>query len=254
MRPRILASIVLLSSALALAALTANAQTPKYKIGDRVEVDTNQSTTPAYASWKKGTITRVDTGTAMAYTVLVDAAPGKLPAEMHIPIRSYAEGWLKPLVGGAAPKIESGKLRVDDSNTVLADREILDCKNLKAGPAHNGQPPPTDLLKKLIRCTFERPASPGQDGARTMDIIGFAADGTRRWNRAEYQGMHATAATIVYIFHVKYDKKTFYRTTTETETGSERNFACYVDGTEWYCGTAAGGVKDGEKKTIPVNR
>ncbi len=36
--------------------------------------------------------------------------------------------------------------------------------------------------------------------------------------------------------------------------GGESNFACYVDGTEWHCGTAAGGVKDGAKKTIPVNR
>ena len=230
------------------------AQQPKYKVGDRVEVDTNQSNTPAYASWKHGTITQVDTGTAMAYTVRVDPAPGKLPAEVHIPIRPYAEGWLRPLGGGAAPKIESAKLRVDDRNTVLADREVLDCKNLKAGPARNGQPAPTELVKKLIRCTFESPSDPGQDGARTMDIVGFTADGTRRWNRAEYQGMHATAATIIYIFHVKYNKKTFYRTTTESETGSVRNFACYVDGTEWYCGTAAGGVKDGEKKSIPAKR
>lgn len=231
-----------------------HAQQPKYKVGDRVEVDTNQSTTPAYASWKTGTITQVDTGTAMRYTVRVDPAPGKLPEEMHIPIRPYAEGWLRPLAGGAAPQIESEKLRIDDRNTVLADREILDCKNLKAGPARNGQPPPTELIKNLIRCTFERPASLGQDGARTMDIVGFTADGTRHWDKDEYQGMHATASTIVYIFHVKYSKKTFYRTSTESEMGAERNFACYVDGTEWYCGTAAGGVKEGKRETVPVKR
>jgi len=252
---RSLRSILLLSAAFLLLAFDASAQKPKYKVGDRVEVDIIMSTTPAYAKWKKGTITRVDTSvSSMAYTVQIDPVPGHLPEEVHIPIRPYAEGWLRPLAGSAARQIQSDKLQVDDSNTVQADRELLDCKNLKAGPARNGQPPPTELIKKLIRCTFERPASPGQDGAQTMDIVGFVPAGSRRWIEREDSGMHATASTIVYMFHVKYDKKTFYRTTTETETGSERNFACYVDGSEWYCGTAAGGVKDGAKKTIPVNR
>jgi hypothetical protein len=248
--------------------MVGRAQQPKYKVGDRVEIDTLMSSDPRNATYKRGTIVEIDNKNPAdkAYIVVLDSKPNY---RMRYIIRDYTKHWIRDIQGDAATtnvsntndqltalnaKTESGKARVDGNNTLLADRELLDCKNLKAGPARNGQPPPTELIKKLIRCTFERPADPGQDGARTMDIGGFTADGKRRWDRREYQGMHATAATIVYIFHVKYNKKTFYRTSTETETGSERNFACYVDGTEWYCGTAAGGVKDGEKKTIPVNR
>jgi hypothetical protein len=259
----------LLTLGIALTAVVGRAQQPKYKVGDRVEIDTLMSSDPRSATYKPGKIVAIDDANPAdkAYIVVLDSKPS---LKMRYIIRDYTKHWIRDIQGGDVEKpnaiktndrstgpnakAESGKARVDGNNTLLADRELLECKNLKAGPARNGQPPPTELIKNLIRCTFERPASPGQDGARTMDIVGFTADGTRRWNRAEYQGMHATAATIVYIFHVKYNKKTFYRTTTETETGSERNFACYVDGTEWYCGTAAGGVKDGEKKTIAVDR
>src|SRR5581483_1334444 len=81
---------------------------------------------------------------------------GKGPTYSGDPSRTI--GYLRPLAGGgAAPRIESDKLRVDENDTVLADRELLDCKNLKAGPARNGPPPPADLAKKLIRCLFETP-------------------------------------------------------------------------------------------------
>lgn len=260
-------SSVLLFAAFSLLASSACAQEPKYKVGDRVEVDARMSSDPRNAKYVKATIVGIDDKNPAdkAYLVQID---GQGTSAYRYIIRNYTKHWIRDIQGGdvtantstaskqslAGPQNQLDKLRTDNSNTMLADREILDCKNLKAGPARNGQSPPTELTRNLIRCTFERPASTGQDGARTMDITGFAAAGTRRWDRREYQGMHATAATIVYIFHVKYNKKTFYRTSTEIETGGERNFACYVDGTEWYCGTAAGGVKDGEKKTIPVNR
>ena len=264
MEQRIIRSASFVLFGLVLSALSVFAQDPKYKVGDRVEVDTRMSSDPRNATYKKGKIVEIDGANPAdkAYIVVLDSNPNY---KMRYIIRDYTKHWIRDIQGGDnnakanddpppdKPKpgdvdLKSDKLRVDENNTVLADREVLDCKNLKAGPARNGQPPPTELIKKLIRCTFERPASPGQDGARTMDIVGFTADGSRRWNRAEYQGMHATASTIVYIFHVKYNKKTFYRTSTETEMGGERNFACYVDGSEWYCGTAAGGVKDGEKE------
>src|SRR6266849_3064769 len=91
---------------------------PKYKEGDRVEVDIIEATNPASAIWKKGTITKVDLSvSSMAYTVEVDPVPGRLPQIVHVPIRPYAEGWLHPL-GGAAPKTEADKLRVDDNDTV----------------------------------------------------------------------------------------------------------------------------------------
>ena len=268
MKQKRLSLFALLTLVIALTAVVGRAQQPNYKVGDRVEIDTLMSSDPRNATYKPGKIVEIDNANPAdkAYIVVLDSKPS---LKMRYIIRDYTKHWIRDIQGGAArpnasqtidqstdpnAKAENGKARVDGNNTLLADRELLECKNLKAGPARNGQPPPTELVKKLIRCTFERPSDPGQDGARTMDIVGFTADRTRRWNRNEDRGMHATGATIVYIFHVKYNKKTFYRTTTETETGSERNFACYVDGAEWYCGTAAGGVKDGEKKTIPVDR
>ena len=228
-------------------------QAQKYKVGDRVEVDIIQATNPANAKWKKGTIIKVDTSvSSMAYTVQVDPLPGKLPEEVHIPIRPYAEGWLRPLTG-AAPQIQSDKLRVDDNETVLADREVLDCKSLKAGPARNGTPPPAELIKKLIRCLYEKPSDAGMDGARTMDIVEFAPGAPHRWNLREDSGAGGTAETMVYPFRVKWNQKTFYRTYNQVETGNERVFTCYVDVDKWFCGSAQF-IKDGEKKQIKVTK
>ncbi|HMH43891.1 MAG TPA: hypothetical protein VK557_10440, partial [Pyrinomonadaceae bacterium] len=109
---------------IALAVAVSAQVQPKYKEGDRVEVDTIEASNPANAIWKKGTIVKVDTTSSVAYTVQVDPLPGQLPKMMTVPIRPYAEGWLRPL-GGAAPQIQSDKLLVDDNGTVLADRELL---------------------------------------------------------------------------------------------------------------------------------
>jgi hypothetical protein len=250
---RIFLSVLFFVVAFALSAPRAQAQEMKYKVGDRVEVDIIQANNPASAIWKKGTITKVDTSvSSMAYTVRVDLLPGKLPEEVHIPIRPYAAGWLRPL-GGAAPQLQSDKLRVDENNTVSADRELLDCKNLKAGPARNGQPPPPELARKLIRCLYERPSDPGQDGARTMDITEFAPGAPHRWNKNEDTGAGGTTNTLVYPFRVKWDQKTFYRTYNQIETGNERVFTCYVDVDKWYCGSAQF-IKDGEKKQVQVEK
>lgn len=252
MRPKLSGSMLLLIAVCGLPMRSVQAQHPKYKVGDRVEVDIITQSNPANAKWRKGTITEVNTGTAMAYTVQVDPLPGKLPETMHIPIRPYADGWLRPL-GGAAPQIQSDKLRVDDNATVLADRELLDCKNLKAGPARNGPAPPTELAKKLIRCLYERQADPGMDGAQTMDIAEFVPGAPHRWNLREDSGAGGTANTMVYPFRVKWNQKTFYRTYNQVETGNERVFTCYVDVDKWYCGSAQF-IKDGEKKMVPVQK
>jgi hypothetical protein len=136
----------------------------------------------------KATITKVTvvklspTLSQLTYEVTIDPLPGKLPQANYISQRlaergptysgnpSRTIGFLRPLGGGgaadagrgagageagiAASRIESDKLRVDDNATVPADREILDCKNLKAGLARQGQPPPAELIKKLIRCAL----------------------------------------------------------------------------------------------------
>lgn len=240
------------SLGIALLAISAQGQA-KYKEGDRVEVDIIEATNPASAIWKKGTITKVDLSvSSMAYTVEVDPVPGKLPQIVHVPIRPYAAGWLRPL-GGTAPQIASDKLRVDENDTVLADRDLLDCKNLKQPLARNGGPPPAELAQKLIRCLIEKPSDPGMDGASTMDITEFKPGAAHRWNKNEDSGAGGTANTMVYPFRVKWNQKTFYRRWNDVQTDNERVFTCYVDVDKWFCGSAQF-IKNGEKKRIQVKQ
>jgi len=166
------------------------------------------------------------------------------------PTRSI--GWLRP-AGGGAPKIESDKLRVDANGTVLADRALLDCQNLKRGPVRNGQPLPAELAKKLIQCVFEKPSEPGMDGATKMDITEFVPGAVRRWNPRDDTGISATVNTLVYPFRVKWTQKTFYHLHNQVETGIERLFTCYVDVDQWYCGQAQS-IKGGEKRLIQVKK
>ncbi len=235
------------------------AQSPKFKVGDRVEVDINMSNTPSYASWKKGTVTSVITDTDKVYIIEIDPLPGKLAQSTRIPIRPYAEGWIKPLEGngnggqaaGDIPRAQTENLQVDDHGTVLADRELLDCAHINQPHARNGSPLPVALAKKLIRCLCERPSDIGSDGARTMDIVEFEPKASRRWIYNEDRGSGATAQTIVYPIRVKWNQKVFYRSYNETQTGNERIFTCFVDGDIWYCGSAQF-IKDGEKRQIKV--
>lgn len=223
---------------------------PKYKVGDRVEVDVIEASDPSRSIWKKGTITTVDTVSLVAYIVEVDPVRGQLPKLITVPIRPYAEGWLRPL-GGAAPKTQSDKLKTDDDGTVLADRELLDCEHIKQPKARNGSPLPVELAKKLIRCLYEKPSVAGSDGATIMDIVEFSPTAARRWNKNVDMGSAATAGTMVYPVRVKWNQKTFYRSYNETQTGSERIFTCFVDGDQWFCGSAQF-IKDGEKQQIKV--
>jgi hypothetical protein len=248
-RQRLIAGVVL---ALAVFSFAAKAQTPKFKVGDRVEVDTNMSTTPAYASWKKGTVTQVMTDTDKVYIVEIDPVPGKLPQTSRIPIRPYAEGWIKPLAGaGPAPVVAADMLRLDGNGTVLADRDLLDCKRLKQPTARNGSPLPVELAKTLIRCLYEKPSSTASDGATTMDIVEFKPGPSRRWIEKEDRGSAATPETLVFPIRVKWDQKTFYRSYNQIQTGNERIFTCFVDGDVWYCGPAQF-IKDGEKQQTKV--
>ncbi len=225
----------------------------KYKVGDRVEVDIIHAENPANAQWKKGTITEVNTGvSSRAYTVQVDPLPGKVPSSEHVAFRDE-DRHLRPF-GGAAPKIESDKLRVDENNTVLADRELLDCENLQRGPARNGQRPPAELIKKIIQCTLEHPSKVGGDGATTMDIREFIPGAARKWDRTEDRSIDGTLDTLVFPYHVKYETKTFLRHWNESQTGNERSFNCYVTGNEWFCSFAADGLKYGVIKKVPVQK
>jgi hypothetical protein len=270
---RLMLALLIAVSVLAFGAKSrvfAQDSAPKYKEGDRVEFDVLQTSDPAKAKWVKATVTKVkvlrlsSTLTQTTYEVTVDPLPGQLPKVYDVSQRlaeqgmtysgdpSRTIGFLRPLGGGgAAPKIESDKLLMDENDTVLADRELLDCKSLKAGPARNGQSPPTELAKRLIRCLFEAPSSPGQDGATKVDITEFMPGAPHRWNRLEDVGMGANIDTMVYPFRVKFNQKTFYRQHNESYTGVERIFTCFVNVDQWYCGQAQR-IKDGEKRLIPV--
>lgn len=241
---------------------------PKYKVGDRVEVDYIMQGDPAKAMWRKGTVIQVDL-VSVQYVIQVDPLPGQLPPTRSIPIRDYAEKWIRPIgggggaapnggggpAGGNGPRIPVDKLRVDANGTVLADRELLDCRNLVQDQprARNGNPPPTELIKKLIRCLYEKPSDPGSDGATTMDIVTFTPGAPHRWNVNFDSGAGGTPQTMVYPFRVKWDQKTFYRSYDQVQTGSERIFDCYVDVDKWFCGSAQF-IKDGAKSQIMVKR
>jgi len=232
-------------------ALSVHAQTPKYKEGDRVEASLNSACLgEQFAVPVKGTILQVNTtpGT-MNYVIQVDPLPGQAPRIVSRPIYTQECGF-RPL-GGAGPKILTDKLIVDDNGTVLANRELLDCDNLKHG-GRNGSPPPPDLIKKLIRCLFEKPSPVGQDGATTMDITEFTIGAPHRWRDTIDSGQ-GTANTMVYPVHVKWNTKKFLRDRNDQVTDAEGTFTCFADAVNlWQCGFATGPHKDGTKQEIVV--
>jgi hypothetical protein len=228
-------------------------QQMQFKVGDRVEVDVIMSRNPQNSIYKKGTVTAVNEADK-SYVVAVDPLPGKLPQPYQIPVRDYGRHWIRPVQGADnAPKILTEKLRTDESGTVLADRELSDCEHLNHG-GRNGSPPPVELLKKLIRCLYEKPSPVGQDGATTMDINEFTIGAPHRWRLYEDMGQ-GTANTLVYPVHVKWNMKTFYRTRDVQVTGKEGTFTCFADATNlWQCGSAAGPRKDGTTREIMVKK
>jgi hypothetical protein len=232
--------------------LNARAQAPKYKEGDRVEFSENAACLGTqYAIPSKGTIIQVNTGTAMNYVVQVDPLPGKAPRTVTRPIYSQECGF-RPL-GGSAPTILTDKLRVDENNTVLADRELLDCENLKHG-GRNGSPLPVELAKRLIRCLYEKASPVGQDGATTMDITEFTPGTPHRWRTYIDMGQ-GTPDTLVYPVHVKWNMKTFYRSRNVQVKDKEATFTCFADAVNlWQCGIATGPNKDGKTQEILVKK
>src|SRR5581483_5068982 len=112
-------------------------QAMEFKTGDRVEVDVLQigTTSPAeMQKWKKGTVTEVDrrAGYRPMYVVQLDPLPNQLPETYRIPIKPNATERVAIRAGsGTAPNLTIEKLRVDENDTVLADRAVLDCEHLE---------------------------------------------------------------------------------------------------------------------------
>ncbi len=249
-----LASVFLVINTIALSAISARAQDMNYKVGDRIEVDTIQSSDPKNAKYKKATIVEVDLKDK-CYIVDIDPLPNKLPERMRVMVRSYGPHWVRAVQGAdaGAPNLQIDKLQVDQNGTVLADRELLDCEHLEQPRARNGQPLPAALAKKLIRCKLEKPSEPRSDGARTMDISEFSIRAPRRWNPSEDTAFAGTPDSLVYPVRVKWTQKTFYRTYDEVIEDKEQMFTCYVEMDKWYCGYSTV-IKQGEKKRIQVKK
>jgi len=263
------ALLTVASLGIALLATSVRAQAPfKYKEGERVEFDTLETSNPDKAVWKKATILQTKTTVLNAsisqtsYVIQLDPLPGKLPqvytisqrlaeGPPYFPMIGQTIGWLRPGGGGAAPQIETDKLLTDDNGTVLADRELLDCKDLKQPTTRNGAPPPAELVKKLIRCLYEKPSEPGMDGATKFDIIEFSAGAPHRWDPNNDMGAGATPNTMVYPFRVKWNQKSFYHTFNQLYANGEAIFTCHVGVDQWNCGLGQT-IKDGEKKMIQV--
>jgi hypothetical protein len=235
-----------------LAIPRAMAQAPKFKQGDRVEVEINHGGFDSqFARVKKGTITQVDAGTNKRYVIQLDPLPGQLPVTHTMPF--YDQDTCLRLIGGAAPTIKADQLLVDQNGTVLADRQLLDCWNLPHG-GRNGQPPPPDLLRKLIRCLYEKPSPVGQDGATRMDITDFTLGAPHRWVVGIDSGQ-GTTNTIVYPVHVRWNMKTFYHSRNVQVTGKEMTFTCFADAVNlWQCGFATGPNREGITENIVVKQ
>jgi hypothetical protein len=235
-------------------------QTTEFKAGDRVQVDVLMISTSSPAEmqlWKDGTVTQVDRreGYRPVYVVQVDPLPGELPKVFRIPIKPNATErvWIRA-GGGAAPNIPTDKLRVDENDTVLANREVLDCGHRDQPPARNGSPLPAEEAKKLIRCALgEHPSPVGGQGATAVDISQFAIGAPRKWNLRTDTGAGGTADTIVYPVRVKYTTKSFYREQNKVTSDREQLFACHVDVGRWICGPDQV-LKEGEKVQIQVKK
>lgn len=193
----------------------------QFKVGDRVQVSISGLKDDQY--YQPCTIIR--DLQYNSYGVGCDPWHGQ-PYKEYSVLPKWVRVWAN---ASAAPKIPTNKLRVDENDTVLADRELLDCENLKHN-GRNGTPPPVELAKKLIRCLYERPSPVGQDGATTMDITGFTIGAPHRWRLNEDMGQ-GNAAKLVYSVHVKWNMKAFYRTRNVLVTDKEMMFTCFADTT-----------------------
>lgn len=227
-----------------------------YNVGDRVEADPI-----GLEKWRKATVIKVlrtPAGSVGGYVIRMDDEKEYTGAPMEYTtsanhlrlLNETAEEKQTQAVKQAATEKNVVKLRVDENNTVLADREILDCP-VEQKPVKNGTRPNSQLLGKLIRCLWEKPAREGMDGAVTMDLTPLQIGTPRRWNpRTDLGG---SAGTIVYPVKTTYTQKTFYRerTIVDEYTGV---FNCSIDPFgEWKCGMAENKRK-GESKSIPVKK
>jgi hypothetical protein len=240
--------------------LTASAQDNKvFRVGARVEVDPQAySLTNEHKKWHKATVTKVGPsgGGVYGYYVRIDAEGETGPQDKYV--TTDAEGtMIRALKGGDTnadePPVENtGKKAIHESadGTVLADREIIDC-DFKQPTARNGSAPPPELMKKLIRCIFEKESPPESEGAQTVDIGEFQIGTPRKWIAYEDRS-DGKPGTVIYPIKTTWTWKHFQRTYTTAQT-KVQIFDCNVNSfSNWECSPSTL-IKDGPVKSIPVN-
>ncbi len=224
--------------------------TAQFHVGDHVEYSSNAAClgTP-YATPMKGTIQEANTDTRMNYVIQTDPLPNQAPRTMAVPLDHQKCGIR--LIGGAAPQVQTDKLRVDQFNTVLADRPLLDCKNMKA-TGKNGSPISEDAARKIIACLWEKPADPGLDGAVRADVSSVTIGAPRRW--VLYRDPDGGGdSTMVYPVRATWTTKTFYRYRNLEVADQQGEFACIVDSFHtWRCELHAGPSSKGTTREVLV--
>lgn len=116
----------------------------------------------------------------------------------------------------------------------LVPRPIDDCR-IEQGPAKNGQKPDEALVHRLITCLWERPASPGMDGAVTVDIASLKIGSARNWVVKSDIGP-GDLDTRVWPVASHYTRSTHYRTSTSISE-ADAVFNCFVNNFgSWQCG------------------
>jgi len=208
----------------------------KFKVGDRVECNT------AATYWYKGTVVPFlehdmynghTPETGYFYRLKIDGSGMESQVCKAENMRPLAQANNANNAANNQDVPNPNKNQNADKDS-LADREILDC-NIKQSAARNGSAPPPELAKKLIRCLFEKPAKPGEDGAATVDINEFQIGNARQWRIREDMG-NGAPGTVVYPILVSWTWKTFYRTETKVDESTDV-FNCFVNSfNKWECG------------------
>lgn len=135
--------------------------------------------------------------------------------------------------------------------TIAADRPIVSCP-VRQSPVKNGARPKAALLAKIVQCSKgEKAASPGYDGAVTIDVTALQIGARRPWKYSQDTGS-GQKGTFVYPVKVTYTEKTFYWTRTAVSENWVRIINFYVDSFgEWTNGSEES-IKRGDLRDIPV--
>lgn len=230
----------------------------KYKVGERVECDFTFKD-----EYKPGTVAEVFVnpvaGVDSRYRVKIDDDD-----PLWKDGRNCWDKNMRAIGGGADEKPNqteteprktttgknAKKPKADEPEdfTYLADREILDCP-IEQTQVKNGARPNAELLKKVIRCLFERRAPAGVTGAKTVDITAFQIGAARKWRPLDDIGS-GNLNTTVYPIKASWTEKTFYESFTQ-QIDSISIFNCYVNAVgEWECGLGQR-IKESDIKRIP---